>query len=370
MRNQQWLITCKLARMALSVLFAVTVVSCAPETKSAGEANISSIVGKDDRTLVASSDPMNMVVGGVGQAGTPFCTAFKIDTNEYITARHCIVDENGDTLSNLQFMPSHSIRNYSIQAFLRIDEKADLAYFAVEGYDNGAKLGLANSTNQNKNLTVYSAVVNSSDSKVQLIMDTKCTFLRQDPESGLIIHACDTESGSSGSPIFADGKVIGIHLGSMHQELAHNSGEGVTENVACSLGALNETDVTKLPYEGERCRCSVRCPGRCVPNLPSLPSLDSFKKGILNQLTNIGVAAVAGESEEKGWTTSNCATLGSGAIAAAVTPAYTAICAAIGLSTAGTGVAPCAAWIVGTTGTVVGLTCTSLCNDHKLRDCK
>ena len=191
------------------------------------------------------------------------CTGFKVSINEYITAYHCVVDQEGNPLSNLE-LAFTSGESYLVDKFSRLDARSDLAYFSVLGNENLAKLDLVRSSEPYTKLSTYSADLSSSS--VHLVTQKDCMVIGQDTESGLLLHNCDTVPGSSGSPILSNGKVVGVHLGATHL-----GSDEKAENVACSFSALDGVDVTKLSYEGEKCHCSVRCPGRCSPPSPVPP---------------------------------------------------------------------------------------------------
>ncbi len=250
--------------MLAFAIFLSTVVGCGGSQQAADSTQTSSsaviVNGQDDRAAVDVSDPMNAVIGAVGMEGEPICTAFKIDTNEYITARHCVVGQDGKTIDGLSFLTTTDAEAYPIQNFTRLDEKADLAYFSVNGYHSDAKLELAASTNGGGDLSVYSAV--ESENKLRLVTDGNCKSVGQDPASGMIIHDCDTVPGASGSPLLANGKVIGVHLGSAPRKDALTQTTTI-ENVACPIDGIDHADTTKLAYDEERCHCSWKCPGRC-----------------------------------------------------------------------------------------------------------
>ena len=146
-------------------------------------------------------------------------TAFKTAPNEYITAYHCVIDKDGQPIQELTLL----------------SPKADLAYFSVRGYNSEVSLELSNASDMNSNISIYSFVDG------RLVTDKNCRFVKQDINSGLMIHECDTVPGASGSPIIFDGKVIGIHLGAI-------STQEKTENVACqfSSAAKNRCDYCKL----------------------------------------------------------------------------------------------------------------------------
>ena len=351
---------------ALCVFIILISISCAPEEQPSQGSGLSAILGRDNRTVVDSSDSMNMIVGGVGQEKMPFCTAFKIETNEYVTARHCVVDEKGDTLDSLTFITPVEGKAYPIQEFTRFNEKADLAFFKVEGYNNGAKLELANATTMSTELSVYSVVSDeSSHYKVQLMTDRNCKFLRQDLTTGLMIHQCDTLHGSSGSPILDGGKVVGVHLGAMNQVDQNDDQVTQTVNVASTLRTLDQIDVTRATYEQERCSCSLRCPGRCKLKDIVPDPFEAVKKVAVGLLAKPTAAAVKPTAERQGWSLVSCAVVGYAPIHLASLAYQVPICATFNVAAAA-----CVGFVEASTAEVVSSVCGLLCASHSLEGCK
>ena len=150
--------------------------------------------------------------------------------------------------------------SYPVQSFSQVEQNADISYFSVDGYRVSDKLGLAHSSNTIKNLTVYSADITPnkySAYSMNILEDDHCMFLGQEPNSGLMLHSCDTVAGSSGSPIIANGKVVGIHLGAMNENYKNASEPAKLVNIACPVDLVDSVDVNKAPYQAE-CGCAVQ----------------------------------------------------------------------------------------------------------------
>jgi hypothetical protein len=156
-------------------------------------------------------------------------------------------------------------------------------------------------------------------------------------------------------PIIQNGKVVGIHLGYQ---------EKVDRNVAFDLAKLwdEKVDVAAVGITDE---CLFDCHIR-VPT-PSLPNMGDVVNGIVNSIKRDIAGAVAEQAVKGGWTTDNCPVVGAGAILLPAAAYIAPPCAASAFITAGIGTPACVAAV---SGAIVGAVCYSLCEDHRLSDCK
>lgn len=76
------------------------------------------------------------------------------------------------------------------------------------------------------------------------------------------------------------------------------------------------------------------------------------------------------KSQSGGWDKDSCTRVAGGTIVAVSMVYGAGICSLVGVSTAGTGVTPCTIFLGSAGAVLTTATCTQLCHDHQLRDCK
>ncbi len=275
------------------------------------------------------------------------CSAFISDTKQVTTAAHCR-GKNADgetidaTFTTLDGKSSH------LSKIKRREIKKD--YLVLEAdQEFSEKLELSMLTGPDVSIVGYDF------EQRNLYSQKSCKIERRLDDAGVFLHSCDSLAGFSGGPIVQNGKVVGIHLGYQQK---------VDRNVAFDLAKLwdDKADVAAVGITDE-CLfdCHIRTPA------PSLPNLGDVVNDIVNSIKRDVAGAVAEQAVNGGWTTDNCPVVGAGAI---LLPAATYIappCAASGFITAGIGVPACVAAV---SGAIVGAVCYSLCEDHRLSDCK
>lgn len=192
------------------------------------KSSVKSIFLPDGREALLNHRFQNLV--GSFQLGAKRCTAFISGKDELTTAAHCY---GGESLDKVNFVRgATSINPISIK---QIFAKADVIKFTIET-ENEYLETIAFYPNQSVSL------ISNDPTGQGLTVDKNCSFAEQQPVVNAIIHKCDTEKRSSGSPILQGGKVVGVHIGS-------TKNQGI--NIGVVLSDINNVDLSDLEYNFE-----------------------------------------------------------------------------------------------------------------------
>lgn len=161
------------------------------------------------------------------------------------------------------------------------------------------------------------------------------------------------------------------------------SGDSLSLSVVDVIGIDKSEDLVAFESrKTQNLRWGIKIPKIKLPDLPNIPdgglsdalkdvakSLDPSRlfNDLVSSIANKIVPDVAAQAKSGGWTTLNCAAVGSGAI---LLPAATYIapaCAASAFITAGMGTPAC---VTAVSSSIVAATCVSLCETKNLSDCR
>lgn len=326
--------------------------------ESANRAITKGIIGEDDREPVDTPSFARLI--GRISIGETTCTAFASAINEITTASHCLpADENFDA-TTAKFSSADGTP-YALKEIQLLDARKDIAVFKTTE-------NLPSYFERSPLLGGPLMLVAVDPQTGALTADRSCEYEKSIESAGAIVHSCDSVPGESGAPLLQDGKVVGVHVGYK---------ESLDRNVAFDLRRIDDDNVDMLSLElrEEGCHSRVHVRGGikghsrahvrdCVPDVPSL---DEIIHGLIKDIAQKVSGDIAAQAKREGWNKTNCVVVGSGAI---LLPAATYIapaCAASGFITAGIGVPAC---VTSVSGAIVAATCTQLCTDRQLSDCK
>ena len=332
--------------------------SLACSIESGTQSITKAIIGDDDRE--PSNNPSFASIIGQISVGETTCTAFASASNEITTASHCLPEDENFDAAAAKFSTAEGTP-YDLTELLLLDARKDIAVFRTAKnfptyFERAAILG-------------GSLMLVAIDPKTGLLnADRSCDYEKNIESAGAIVHSCDSIPGESGAPLLQDGRVVGLHLGYK---------ESIDRNVAFDLRRLDDDTVDMLSLELRQDGCHSRVHVRggikghsrahvrdCAPDVPSPSDLIN---GLVHDIAQKIARELSTKAERDGWNKTNCAVVGSGAI---LLPAATYIapaCAGSGFITAGMGVPTCVASV---SGAIVAATCTQLCSDKRLADCK
>jgi V8-like Glu-specific endopeptidase len=275
------------------------------------------------------------------------CTAFVTGPDEVTAAAHCR-GKHADAGAIDATFTTEDGRTVHLSKVKRLETKKDYMVLSADSY---LPLGLEYGSLENGPVEVVGYDFNRKG----LYAHSNCTIDGYVDAAGVFLHSCDTEQGFSGGPVLQHGKVVGIHLGYQG---------GVDRNVGFDLTKIDD-DSVDVAAIGIKDECLFDCHIRNV--VPNIPSPSEIFDGVVKSLAGPVAGAVAGKAESNGWNKANCIGVGAGAIVLAAGTVTAPACTAAGVATAGIGLGVC---IAAVDGAIVAATCTQLCVDHHLSDCK
>jgi V8-like Glu-specific endopeptidase len=216
-----------------------------------------SIVGTDQRQQVyelkneprifQSTRPVAKLTFQKG--GFPdFCTGFMIDGDRMLTNYHCVADRATCTSTYAifgyeYFAPGQLNPNspqYKCLEVLKADKHLDMALLRVAG-SPGQQWGHLQLSRRKALPSEQALVIQHGGGKPKQIAFRDCTIKTVPapnwlgPESTDVGHVCDTERGSSGSPLLgSDYKVVGLH----HMGFTSDGSQWALENRAVEMGLI------------------------------------------------------------------------------------------------------------------------------------
>lgn len=213
--------------MRIFILAIILLSSCGRGIK---HSQTKSIIGKDDRQLVKDSTIQSLVGRIISPFGT--CTGYISGKNELTTALHCV---NMAHTSQVTFITDNNV-SIPILSEKEYLEKVDLIKLNIPEQDKYIE--------PEQFRTDLPITVLGYDALQQRIIKDQCLFTEKDKNvfPGVIFHGCDTIKGASGAPLVQNGKVVGIHIGTVPDH---------TINVAVDLAHLSTVDLRELVYEPE-----------------------------------------------------------------------------------------------------------------------
>jgi len=200
------------------------------------KSNVKSIIGEDDRKKITKIPPsIEKTVGSLVTFGARRCTAFIISPFEIITASHCYKDVlwGSYTFKNSQgeykvFHAPERIHELDLVILPILHKNAGNNSGSSQDKANKYPIGtpvfteflkLAEYNPQGSPLEIYS---HTDTFELLHTKEHSSTPIYSTPNA--LIHSMDTEFGSSGSPIFQNGKVVAIHIGTKRYVVVENKG--------------------------------------------------------------------------------------------------------------------------------------------------
>ncbi len=212
----------------ISCLVAITLLSGCGSDSSA---DTTSIIGKDDRNTLTSS-MLKKRIGTLNYSGSSVCTVFASGKNEITTAIHCLSDANlaaFSVLVNGKVMKISDAHFFVKADVVKLDIDGISDYFQASGFSDSEK----------------SEIGSYALDKKEFVLSSKGSAVSAN-EEGFIMHTLDTIPGASGSPILQNGKVVGVHIGSVSE---NNN----VKNIAVKFTEIDKVDVASfhLPIMSE-----------------------------------------------------------------------------------------------------------------------
>ena len=206
----------------------ILISSCGHDRKNS---QIKSIIGQDNRKQVNDAAIKSLVGKITGPFGT--CTAYISGKSELTTALHCVDMAHP---SQVMFTTDDNI-NIPILSEKEHFEKADVIKLNIPEQDNFIA---SEKFQEDLPLTVL-----GYDPKQNKILTDQCFFTEKEKNifPGVIFHGCDTLKGASGAPLLQNGKIVGLHVGTVVDH---------TINVAIDFSQLSTVNLFDLVYEPER----------------------------------------------------------------------------------------------------------------------
>lgn len=208
---------------------------------------LSIIVDNDDRTEIYEHD--DKIGSFVSES---VCTAFAVSSRTIITAEHCFNKNVGGqylTKNNSYYVVKVTSQHFSADVVELELNKNLKSYFEV--------------TSHNKNL--FSRIYSISDEKLLTNESNWYSSIYIEglgDIEGVFMHKLDTVPGSSGSPIVQNGKVTGIHLGSIYDTNLNYGVEllKLDEIESFKLGTPEAVPIIPFILAGGRaCMANTRC---------------------------------------------------------------------------------------------------------------
>lgn len=212
---------------------------------SEDDSTVHSIFGEDDRVI---SDQYSELVGGIFFAREHICTAFVSGPNEITTAAHCFDDEQSLDQYSYDTLLGAS---YPIDGVSKFIPSADFISLNVQVGEQHLIEGQYSDQEESK-------IVSWDDSQA-VISATGWTLANtvHPVNYGLIYHTLVTVSGSSGSPLIQNNRVVGVHLGYL---------EGSDVNFAIILSELHKIDLSSEILDNLTPEFKVKKPKIKIPN--------------------------------------------------------------------------------------------------------
>lgn len=182
-----------------------------------------------------------------------YCTGFMIDGDRMLTNYHCVADRETCISTSAIFGYEHSgadqlnpnSRQYKCLGVLKADKRLDMALLQLAG-SPGQQWGRLELTRRSVVVDEQAYLIQHGGGRPKQVAFRDCTVKTLpapnwlSPEPTDIGHVCDTERGSSGSPLLgSDLKVVGLH------HMGFTTGRWARENRAVQMGLI--MDLLNLP---------------------------------------------------------------------------------------------------------------------------
>lgn len=232
-------------RLILKALILSLFLSCSTE-ESVND--IKSIIGLDDRSAYQDGTMGHLVF-----EGKVLCTAIPIGPKSILTPRHC--------LSDIPLENSRFIQNDLAYSFKVVKEniEADLSWLNIE-VDLPHYYSMASDVNLKEGeFAIIGKMVEGND----YFSAEHETVSELEDYPGFARHTFDTTKGTSGSGIFLNGLLVGIHLGALKDQ---------SSNLTVIISRLNQIEaIPEFIPEG----CSWRNPRGCIDHIIPTPPLNN-----------------------------------------------------------------------------------------------
>jgi V8-like Glu-specific endopeptidase len=241
--------------------------ACASGTPS--ESQTQAVIGAND----LKNETNQELLGKIGELtdGQTHCSAFLTDTSEIATAAHCVESKK---ISTFSFRTMNSPLKYKVKV-KNINSNIDIAVLSVEGKFR-QKLEFGEVREDKIKLVGYDT------QKKTLVTHENCDVSRDFSRPGILSHTCDSFQGMSGGVLLQQGRVVGIHLGSLKNQKTNVALEAkFTKDQNLKI---NRQEITAEAWGLGK--CVPWCPGdegKIIPPIPplTLPGMNPAWSGFL-----------------------------------------------------------------------------------------
>lgn len=235
-------------RLLALFLFLISLVGC----RFRQTTNLNQIIGSDDRQPTVSES-----VGlywGVGP-----CTAFVVGKTSIMTARHCFTPKSKGVFR----------LGGKLFEITRVKEEfpnADLIVLDVnKSFLSQKILELISAPTTDKSYDMRLVGVKYDMRKGDYALLESKQQLQVSLQEGVLGHSMDSEKGSSGAPIFLDGKVFAIHLGALKGKLSPNYAVPYFNREKVKVVSGNQESAQVVLAAGAAaCAASSECVGKVL----------------------------------------------------------------------------------------------------------
>lgn len=224
---------------------------------------LNQVIGDDERETIENPEKIyGDTIGSLNLFNFHICTAFAISKNQILTANHCF-----DNVLFEYYTFQVSEKSYKITDYLRLED-IDVVVLTVadmnEAFEEKEQDVLEVSDDfvvselkENGDAVVFKQFLdtvdfNSGEKLSIFARGYKNIFLKSCAEEKksrllkdtILLHALDTNYGSSGSPVMQNGKVVGVHLG-YSKELDFN----ISIPMAIVRTSISLSESNKIPQD-------------------------------------------------------------------------------------------------------------------------
>jgi V8-like Glu-specific endopeptidase len=163
--------------------------------------------------IIQASKPVGKITGKDLLGFKNYCTGFLISETEFITAFSCkkiARDFLKITVEFNYYDTAVEKEEFSVDKILYENEMENVVVLQLKG-EPGKKHGFYEISSNHTNKTL---LIHHSAGDVKQVSDNDCKI--HERKQNLIMHTCDTELSSSGSPLLNEKfEAIGLHIGAL-----------------------------------------------------------------------------------------------------------------------------------------------------------